>query len=547
MLNSFKNRRSWLTQRLANRYPPWSAVRDNPHSIGQQIFNHLAKELEDNYWQIHYNLNNRFLLSCDLQQIENLNRLALPSTFEFDKTEKPIGTIYKEPTTVSGKLSTGTWVTLSLANRNSLREFQYGTPTRISVSSESLTYTPVIPETQVSGLSSISPGAIGKPGKLWITISGNSSMIQRYRGQINRAAITLTGWDVFGRELKEKVVFTYNGKFKTQHEWEEIDTVATEYIDDDATIRIDWLPIGDSDHIDTSGLAIDRYGEKFRFMDLWSQSFGSTLRFLSFYPKDFFTVQQGNDTKDADFEQELLDSSGSNISGNWMCLWPNRFYTVTTDGSYLHFHYPEPVIPDLNYTSEKSPEAVLKISLEKNYGIKNEIIYIDTNMTRPFWRVLKTRLSVVKPNGTRVGLAADGSEITYSDSAWITHTAGATNRKVGYEKNIVEYTPTATGQYTFYLESMIKNSLKREDHNPVVQTDVAIYSTAGNTALSSVELPVTVGIVSYIAFDGYGQPWVINTSGTAYRLNFHYDYYLVNFNNKEIILREEYDEVSVTP
>lgn len=545
MLSSFKNRRSWLTQRLANRYPPWSAVRTNPHSIGQQIINHPAKELEDGYWQVNYNLNNRFLLSCDLQEIENLNRLVLPNTFEFEKNERPTGTIYKEPTSVIATLSDSSTVNVSLAVDNSLREFWYGSPTRASVA-ESLTYQPILPETTASGLSSVVPGAISNPGKLWLTLSGNSSMIQRYKGQINRAAVVLEGYDVFGKELKEKVIFTYNGKFKTQYEWEEITGIRTEYIDDSATIRIDWLPIGSSDHIDTNGLNIDRHGEKFRFFSIWEHSFGTALRFMSFYPKDFFTVQQGNDTKDINLEQELLDASGSNINASWLCNWPNRFYTVSTDGSYLHFHYPEPVLPDMTYISDKSPEAVLKLFLEKNSGVKNEIIYVDTNMTRPFWRVLKTRLSVIKPDGTRVGVSPDGSEIAFSDSGWVINNSGAVNRKTGYEQNVVEYTPTETGQYTFYLESMIKNSLQKADFEPIIQTDVSIYSTEGNTALSSVELPVSVGVVDYVAFDSYGQPWVINTSGTAYRLNFHYDYYLVNFNNKELIFREEYESVAVT-
>jgi hypothetical protein len=443
-------------------------------------------------------------------------------------------------------LSNDTWVTLTLATNNSLREFWYGIPTRITLSGQSTPYEAVIPETAVGSLSSVTPSSIGNPGRLWITLNGNDSAVQRYKGRINRASVQLEGIDVFGKELKEKVIFTYNGKVKTKREWGEVDVISTEYIDDDATIRVDWLPIGNQDHIDPMNLNISENREKFRFFSTGSFSGGATLQSKSFAADDFYTVQQGNDLKDTFYEVELLNDKGRSAAAIFSAVWPYRFWIVTTDGAALHFYYPDPSLGDKTPLAERTTECILQIETEFEHALRGDTVSLDTNLTRPFWRILRTRWSVKKPDGTRVGIAPDGSEIAYSSSGWVTNDAGVRYRKLGYEAAAIDYTLDLRGQYTFYLETMIKDNLNPGNQDPIFQTDIKIIMAEGNQALSSINLPNSVGTVNYFAFDGYGQPWVVNTSNTAFRLNFHYDYYLVDFNDKHVLVREDFQQVSVT-
>jgi hypothetical protein len=145
-----------------------------------------------------------------------------------------------------------------------------------------------------------------------------------------------------------------------------------------------------------------------------------------------------------------------------------------------------------------------------------------------------------------VGLDKDGNEITYNDEAWILYVPGATSNKIGYTARQFDYTFTQSGDYIFKLESLVKDSVNQSS-KPTKQVDIRIITALTNTALASIELPTEVGIASQVAFDSYGQPWAISTNGYAYRLEFNYDYYMVDFTNKSLFVREPYINISVTP
>jgi hypothetical protein len=267
---------------------------------------------------------------------------------------------------------------------------------------------------------------------------------------------------------------------------------------------------------------------------------------MVFSADDLILVQEGEDAKHAEYEIQLLDSSSSNINGLFLSLWPKRRWVVITDGSDLHFYLPDVRKENLDILADQTNEAVVQIGIDKEWSYQGDTVTLDYTMKRPFVRVLRTRWSVVKPDGTRVGIGADGSETAYSESGWVTNQQGTLFNKVGFQGDYIEYSITDKGRYAFYLESKITDLLSSEGQvRPIEHVDVRVVHSAYDTAQSSVTLPVSVGTASTIGFDSYQRPWVINTNGTAYRLNFHYDIFLADFQNKSIYTREEYSNLEV--
>jgi len=543
MLRDLEDKRSWLTQRMANAYPPGSRVRRLTQSTGQQILEPIARELEDLYWWENYNLGNYLLTTSDPHQVENTYRLSLPPTFEWRERSDSDGVVYLQPTSVRGKAS-GVWMDLTQANDNSVEEFWYGVPDRTSVAEGPLTYTSVVPPTDVGSLSSVVPATPGIPSRLWVTLYNIGVSVKLYKGVAQRAAVEITGYDAYDNEVTERIVFPFDCTILTRTRWADITSVMTEYVDDTAYLQIEWLSIGELSPMDQTGVHIQRDGEKIRFYSLGNETFGSTLKHEVFTAVDLLTVEEGNTEKQSVYEIELLNTSGSNIFGTGMALWPKRRWVIVTDGSYLHFYLPHPRLEDRSPVIDRTSEVVLQIHTDNEFYLKGDIVSLDYNLRRPMFRVLKTRWSVLKPDGTRVGLSEAGAEIVYDSNGWVENRPGWRFMKTGLQKEPIEYTFADNGKYVFYLESLIADDISSTKRY-AEQVDALVISVAYTTAVASVPLPVTVGTPDLICFDAYGRPWVMGSAGEIHRLNFHYDKYVADFQNKAIYTREPYTEIEV--
>lgn len=545
MLEVLESRRSWVTQRMANRFPPWAKVRKLSQSVGQQVLEPMGRDFEEGYWWENYNLGNIILNTSDINQIQSLYRLDLPSNFDFRTEDHADGRIYITPTSVRGMVD-GSWVVVSQANDNSLEEFWYGVPNRVTSTGESYSYFPVLTNTQVSELGNASTVNPSVPGRLWISLSNNGASLKNYKGGTVRSSVKLVGRDIHAKEVSEKIYFAFNGTIQTKIAWSEVQSVLTEYIDNSASVRIDWLNIAQNEILDPNGLHVTRDREKLRFWNLSSQSYGSTLQHMVFSADNLVLVEEGEDSKHAEYEVELLDSGGANIDGLSMCAWPKRRWLIVTDGSSLHFYIPDLRMEPVDLLAEATLESVVQVRLDKEWSYKGDTITLDFNMKRPFVRVLRTRWSVVKPDGTLVGIAPDGGEIAYGSSGWVNHPQGTTFKRTGFQGEYINYEITDNGRYVFYLESIITDILTTEGQmRPTTHVDVRVLHSAYDTAEASLSLPISVGTASVVGFDSWMRPWVIDSNGTAHLLQFHHDVYLADFTNKALLVREDYTDLEV--
>jgi hypothetical protein len=505
----------------------------------------IGRELENWYWWENYNLGNNLVNTSDLSQLQGVRRLSLPPTFNFRTRHDSDSLVYLPPTSVKGVVGE-TEYSLTQAYNNKLEDFWYGLPSRISAAGESYTYYAIIPPIQVSNLSSVAPKTIPVPGKLFVTISNNGSSVKNYHGTIARSAVELVGRDIYGLKARERILFTFNGSILTKRSWSEIETVETHYIDDTANIQVDWLPVGNSHIFDSGGLSISTSREKFRFFSLNHRGNRSFVQHLRFSASDFNTVQDGNDTKDAEYEVELLRSNGNVLRGaGWLAQWPHRRWLTVTEGSHVHFYPTSIPYPNLEPLAKRSSDPILQIETDKEWYYPTETVTLDYNVKHPFWQVLRTRWSVETPDGNIFGINASGQEITYSNSGWVDNEGAARFDKVGFQGETIDYPLSSRGRYVFYLESIVKNPLDGVDVAPFSQLDVKVVTSSSLTAEASVELPVSVGTSAYFTFDSYGRPWSISDAGTAHRVQFHFDKYLVDFDNKVVLTQEDYDYLEV--
>lgn len=544
MLNTLKICNSWVTQRLANRFPLYAYLRQASQSVGQQLMNAAGVELQNRYWWENYNWNNTILNTADPIQIENLYQLGLPDSFDWNVSHNIDGQEFQPPSSITGVVDSVTY-NISVAENNSLEDLWFGVPTRISLSEDTFIYTPPLGPTEIEDLPTVGLGTIQLPGKLWISISQNSKFTHIYSGQARRSRIILTGLDKYGREIEETIQFGFNGIAQTRHMWSILSYVKAEYIDANAFVRIDCFPISQEHYLDTVGLNTAIDGERPRFFGIGQGADGTCLEHKSFGPVSMLDVADGYDEIEAFYKADLYDSSAQGYAGLSLALWPKRNWIVVSTENTLHFHNPELQTPDYRNLIDAHSEAVVVIYIEKEQGVIGDEIRIRTKMLRPYYRVLRTRISVKKPDKSRVCINEAGTEIPFSDSGWVENLPGSQYNKVGLQEKNIPYTIAASGTYTFYLETIIHDEFAESGQGIFLQQDCRTFHCESNIALSSVPLPVGSVLGLTVTFDCYNRPWILGINGEAQRLNFHYDKCVIDYESRVIYFREPYESVQV--
>ena len=546
MLEASKKRRSYITQRIANRFPPWSRLRETSQSVGQQLLEPTGLELEELYWQTNYDLYNYILLTSDLNQLCNMEKLQLPSSFEWRTVNHADQKVFLEPTDITATTSSGETLTLEQAQNNSVEDLWFGAPTRVTSTDDYYpSYEIPFGPTQVQNLSTATAYSLPFETRLFVTVIGNSSFARVYSGHSYFSNVEIRGSDAHGNKIEEKIYFTWNGTRQTKNSWSEIDSVLGFFLDDECYIRIDWLPIAINDFQDLSGLHVTDKREKLRFFSFTNQSFGAALEHKTFGAIDLSLVEEGDDEKEVVQSIELLDEDGNNYDARSLTTFPKRKWLVLNDGSNIHFHLPNVVIPDLTETADRSAEPIAQIYVEDNCFARGDTIYFDLKTSRPFWRVIRHRWSLLKPDGSKVGLNESGDEITYSSSGWILNRDGMRFNTVGLSNVAIPYTFSTSGKYVLYLESTIRN-ITEEASTPINHTDVLVINIPVDTAEVSIALPPGLGVCAYFTFDSFGRPWCVSISGETRRVELNFDKYVVDYFLNTIYFREDYETVEVT-
>lgn len=71
--------RSYTTQELANDFPAWMHLRQNPRSVGQQLIAATAVHMEKIEKDLEYHIRSKFLKTAPVEEIDVLYRVSIPS------------------------------------------------------------------------------------------------------------------------------------------------------------------------------------------------------------------------------------------------------------------------------------------------------------------------------------------------------------------------------------------------------------------------------------------------------------------------------------
>ena len=531
---------SWMTQRLANRAPQNTLLRQSVTSMGQQVLNPIGLEIQRVSKQITSEKNNIFLTSANTELLGELSYLELGVGMEFQKVESNDGTFSYSIPRAFGTIS-GVEYELTIASKNDLNSLAYtAVPSRIEDGEISYVYEEVIPRVAISDLANTTPNSPVLEGHLYISIFNNTTWEYRGVESIYYPKIVINGRTRKGTDVTEAIPVQYNGTFKSVNQWKTINDIFVSYMDDTAEIAVEVLPFAQESFSDTQNLIVNSNGvESFRFVELGTHLWGNTILSKGFTVPDLRTIQLGFEEKDTEYEIELLDEAGSNISANALAINNNLKYCYVIDNNYLYIYNQDLPYPDLTNLQNNSTNTKMRLLSDRWVLPRDEVAVVNTDTLDVSTVPWKFRWVLIDPNGDTWYLGLDGSKWPPTIDAWID------NQKweEGYwDEQRLEIALDIRGTYVLTLECMYTD--------PYTQGEDEIFSTRHLLYVPSIEpeatleLPTELKNSTDLMFDSDNKLW-LKKDDNIQLLNIYYDYFLVDYDRKTVWFRENYSQVRV--
>jgi len=529
---------------MLNEAPSWTRARRSPVSVAQQICNIPALDIENTYKQLDHELDNSRLASCDPSLTSLLYKVSLPGRFQFnteeDQSHYPV---YYTPS-VWAEVN-GSEVAISQASENNVESLFYADPpTRIEYGEQSELWTEVVPPTSVSSVSNVLPEEMPIEGPLYITLTGNSTWSEEYNDILYHSKIYLKGTGLLDETIEETVPLRLNGTYQTRSHWKLLEEFSALHVDDDAKVSISVFPFREDPVACERDIAVglDR-AERTRFYSLGDYSWGSTLMAKRYLVDDDEQIRMGLSLQTADYELELLDDNSNNISANAFVFKPWSDWTYVIDDTYLYVYDCRLPFSDTSNLSTDSGDSRLSIRFEgdkQHYTREDEISFFSRTLELTSIPVA-VRWTLIYPNGNEKRIGIDGSLwSTETQEGWIVNDDWSEGKWT--EQYITLSAMGESGTYVIQLEA------KYEDNDKEIVT----RSTKEAFMIPAIEpekkllLPVELQNARDIGIDGEGKLWFYN--GTSLLLSeLRYDYFLVDFEKKELWFKEQYPSVRIRP
>lgn len=536
---SHRYSRSWVVQRLFNRFPEWMIARRNAFDVGQQFLNPIALDLQDTFQQLTIEKYNWFLSLTDLSSLDHLYKISLSPGMEFNSVEDSSGNTTYTPPTVYSTID-GTEYQLTQAEFNDVQSLAYNNlPSRIEDPEINYSYDSVIEETLISELSAATINSLPIPGHLYITLKNNSIWQVETPTKLFFSKISITGITRKETEVTETIPVRYNGTFKTLNEWKEITSIEVFYLEDPATVTVELFSWSAENILDTLGINITPDGqEKLQFFKLGTQDFGSTFVVESFTSSDMDVVRNiSAEDKETVYELELLDDSLSNVSLSSFVRRPNSRFIYCIDDSKFYVYDISLPFPDVMSLTEESPEAKVDLYSDQWIIPKGNLATIKTRNLDELEVPYKIRWTLLDPDGDTYYLGVDGSLWSTTIDAWIENELWEDGR---WREQYLQFEVTKSGTYTLTLECFYTDDFS---NSSTLNTKFLIYAPS-ITPEVEIDLPTLLEDSTEIGIDSDHSVWLLKDE-TLNKLNIFFDYFLIDYKNKKIWLKEEYNSSRV--
>lgn len=537
---SHRYSRSWITQRLMNRAPEWADIRKNHASVGQQIINPMALDIQDTYQQLSQERYNMFVSSADVSMLDALYRFDLTPGMEFTYTEDSSGDRKYVPPSVYATIN-NTEYEITQAENNDIKTLAYDcVPSRIENASLAYVYDAVIPQVSISSLSATTPNSLSINGHLYVTIRNNTTWSTTFRDTIYYPKVYISGVTRKGTTLTEAIPVRYNGTFKTLNEWQSVSSVFVSYMDSTATIKLEILPFGVDSTLDNRNIFPPiNAPERRQFLRIGTQSFGSTFIAETYTVSNMDIVRdQGADERETQYEIELLDQSSNNIDVLGHAFKINSRFMYIIDSDYLYVYDTSLPYPDAKNMSGQSSETKMDLYSDRWLYARDEVATIKTRTLAVFDPPWRTRWSVLDPDGNQYYMGIDGSLWPTTTDAWIENIQYEEGR---WRENEIDLQLTKTGVYIITLEC---SYLDEDTNQTSTLTTKYLFYVPAITPEVQIELPSEMKNPEGISFDSDGRVWILKYDSINL-LNIYHDYFLVDYEKSRVWFKEDYSSVRV--
>jgi len=534
-------KKALTTRNLLNFYPSWSEIRNNWQSVGAQFLNSFGAQLDYTDIYLEKMKRNSFLSTVNLDEIDWLFKVELPLTYTFtsDTTDSLQPT--SAPPTVRGLVSNNVhngYIDVELANENNIENLWYeAIPSRVDLNesrtgSDDLLH---LPSTSFP-YSGLLTHHLPDGGRLWIEATSGTQYItiNDDNGKIDRGSVVITGTTRKGTKESETMVFPWNRKQPTLKEWKYITNVEVHNLEDEVSVEVRsadfaWGPYQSFYNLRWSDIdtKIDE------FWDLGSIDTGSTLDLCGYISDEWQDLVIGFSSQTVKDGWELIDIDLSPISAVDIALQPFSNRAWIADASSIHcFSLDETMVSGIDFLSKKPSGSHFKLELSYDYYLYGEDIAFTPLHVRPVSEVDKYRIWYQAPDGTKYGLN-QGTQVAYTTDFWQYPTV--LKRELEGEITI---SSAVRGEYKIVLEAVYPDGTTHEDR--------LIVPIKYKQPLSSIDISEYIsGTIVGIDFDSDQYLWVKTTSG-YYKFTLHADLMIVDYENKILYFREDYDEVDVT-
>lgn len=547
------NHKSYTTQRLLNRLPPWTTARKYQHSLAQQLLNPVGNELEHLHGKSTDAKRNRYLTTANLDALDVSYVVRLPSTFDFGTDQSNTGNPLYLPPTITGTLADGTEVDVEAVE--SLEEFHAAaTPTRVEDLGESVSLSLILIATQIQSLAAGVLNTIPVSSRLYVTVSGGTQFTDTSRNS-PYAFLLFTGKTARGLDEVERIIIPYNGVFRTRKIWSELTSVQYFGIAPaTTTIEIAALGFNMATETDPYRLFVEPATEKLLYHGLGTQTYGSTHKYMTMIANTLSDLYGGIDTQQIVREMELgyISDAFANITLNDIALQPFTNRLLGIDDYSLYVFDSDESVSDNRGLGQKTSGAMMIISADSYNYVRDESATFRPFWRRPIKRIYRNRWTLTTPSGTKrhIAIGASTAAVVLGDTGWIynrTYTElvfGPFDATDGTVVSKQEFTIQLTKKGTYLL------TLEVDYADGTKEKDIVPLHVHSKTAEAVLTLPTGLQNLDGIAFDADQYLWFLEEGGavdTIYKARLATDTAIIDWRNKIIYLHEDYASVKIMP
>lgn len=530
-------RRSRITQELANGFPDWTKVRNDDQSVGKSFLNVIGLGLEPLFTELERGKKNMFLSSFFVGEIDQTFILDLPESFSFTiDSPNSLVPVVSSPT-LSG-LVDDTWIAIEEVENGSVKTFWYdANPTRVT-ELETFSINGFLVASGVSSDNSLTlvNSGLFLDNQLTIVVDGENLIEVNDLNELRRSSIRIIGETWKETIEQEDIVFLFSETKQTRKAWNSIDSIKPIDFVSESTINIYSHKFNLPYYSDSFETLSQRFDTRENLPLFWSIE--QSLTGDSILHADMYNVTRAIDLLKfkptiAEVQNwELVDLAGSSLEVLDIAVLPYQQKMIALDQERILIYDLFFELPDLKLLAPKTPNALIDLEISSDYIIRAEEVEITTLFVRPIKTIVKHRMKLTYPDGAEFGILLDGTLVPTSSDFWIRQEITERFIRTPFFLELDDF-----GEHIITLECQyLDNTTETVERLVLVQHKQALAEIDISEIISN---PVGIDI------DHQNNLLILDDSNTVHRLKLHFDKALIDFDSKQIIFREVYDQVKV--